>query len=299
MSEDRADLKRVCILALDALEYDLVEKFDLKGIKQVEYGKVTVPPECFKESHSPHFEEPQIEPYTPKVWFSFLTGKLPTPDNFSIHRWDNEVLEMLQFLSAKLGLHRVKGKGKLLKFLGFRKRASKTHDYGVPTFFDFAEGSYDINVPVYSEEWHGWGLEGNPDDFENFTDFIAFTLDRELLQFNKLRRRTLLFLKQNRDWQLFMVYFKTLDTYGELCFADPKRLSEIYKKFDSFVTEVKKRLNECFVFIISDHGMERLGKTPFGKHSNHAFYSINKPLGLKNPKITDFYALIRKVLESD
>jgi hypothetical protein len=35
-------MKRVVILGLDALEYDLVEKFDLKNLKQTEYGKIAL-----------------------------------------------------------------------------------------------------------------------------------------------------------------------------------------------------------------------------------------------------------------
>ena len=69
--------------------------------------------------------------------------------------------------------------------------------------------------------------------------------------------------------------------------------------FNNFVKEVGERLSESFVLVVSDHGMERLGKTYFGKHSNYAFYSINMKIGLNNPKITDFYLLIKNVLEGN
>jgi len=40
---------KVMILAFDGLEYELVEKFNLKNLKQIEYGKVRIPKECFLE----------------------------------------------------------------------------------------------------------------------------------------------------------------------------------------------------------------------------------------------------------
>lgn len=42
MEEAHLDLEHVCILALDALEYHLVEEYDLKAVKQKEYGKIDV-----------------------------------------------------------------------------------------------------------------------------------------------------------------------------------------------------------------------------------------------------------------
>jgi len=49
---------KVMILAFDGLEYELVEKFNLKNLKQIEYGKVRIPKECFIEVKSPHFKGP-------------------------------------------------------------------------------------------------------------------------------------------------------------------------------------------------------------------------------------------------
>ena len=57
---------RVLILGIDALEYDLVEEWDLKNLKQKEYGKITVP--ITKEVG---------EPATEIIWPCLITGKQP------------------------------------------------------------------------------------------------------------------------------------------------------------------------------------------------------------------------------
>lgn len=285
------------ILGLDALEYNFVEKFDLKNLKQQEYGKVRIPRECFTDMK----RSGEQEPLTPLVWISFLTGKLPTQIGFFASKWDNRILNIIRPFPRRLGLNRIKGKGKIFEFLGFRKRPCKEQDYAslfskVSTFFDLTEKAYAINVPFYSEDWRGWGIGISPDDFGNFKDFIATALDNEAIKFNSLKTKALQFLEQNHDWNLLMVYFKTLDTYGELSFGTAS-FRDMYAKVDSFVKEVKQRANGSFVLVISDHGIRRLGKTPFGRHSNYAFYSINKELGLSNPKVTDFYYIISRMLD--
>lgn len=288
------------ILAFDGLEYNFVEKFNLENLKQDEYGKVQVPKECFIEvKYGP--AKGKREAFTPFVWFSFLTGKLPTEANFKqFRKWDNEFLATLGILSAKIKLNRlIRNRiGMLLKALGFSYRTFRKQDYKIPTIFDLTEKSHAINVPVYSEKWT-FGLAQNLDNFRCFEDFVESVLIAESSKFQKLRNQVLQYLKQNSEWDLFMAYFPTLDHYGELCFRNTKKLHKMYMTFDIFVKEVKKSLNESFVLVISDHGMERLGKTPFGKHSDYAFYSINRKLGLDNPKITDFYLLIKNVLEAD
>jgi len=289
------------ILAFDGLEYNFVEIFDLENLKQREYGKVQLPKECFKEVNLGYTNEMHKEPWTPLVWFSFLTGKLPKEDNFVVKKWDNKLLNVLRTLSVKIGLSRSmrSGIGKILTSLGFSLRIFDRDDYKVPTIFDLTEKFHATNVPVFSRGWT-FEFEKIPDDFDNFEDFLNSALTTELRKFNELRDQTLSFLERNIDWNLAMVYFKTLDSFGEVCFENTEKIRDIYSKVDKFVKEVKCKLNDkCFVLIISDHGMERLGKHSFGKHSNYAFYSMNRKLGLKNPKITDFYLLIKNVLEDN
>ncbi|MFX0134341.1 MAG: hypothetical protein ACFFDN_11945, partial [Candidatus Hodarchaeota archaeon] len=58
-------MTKIYILGLDGLEFNFVEKWDLKNLKQVEYGKIWVP-----------ISEKEHMPKTPQVWGSFLTGRI-------------------------------------------------------------------------------------------------------------------------------------------------------------------------------------------------------------------------------
>jgi len=298
-TEDGRIMKCV-VLAFDALEYRFVQDFHLDNLKQKEYGKVIIPPECFVEVKTDYFQEATFEPQTPLVWFSFLTGELPSAIQFSPIRWKSQFLDVLSaklanILPVKWALDRIRVKGKFAR----ARRRSRIQDYNVPTIFDLTEKSYAFNVPLYTQNWWGWGYGMNPNDFNNFEDFIDAVLKKQIDKFNNQMNKTICFLEQNHNWNLFMAYFYVLDPYGELCLDHTKDLSRIYAKVDKFVKEIKRRLDESFVLIVSDHGIERLGRTRFGKHSNYAFYSANFPLHLDSPKITDFYPLIREVLTSN
>ena len=58
-------ISKVLILGIDAIEYDLVEEWDLKNLKQKEYGKTILP------------LAPGQEPATVIIWPCFITGKEP------------------------------------------------------------------------------------------------------------------------------------------------------------------------------------------------------------------------------
>ena len=88
------------ILGLDGLEYNIVERLKLKNIMQEEYGKVKLPKECFKEVAT--MDSIHFEPWTPLVWHSFLTGKLPS-NRFRYDmeiggKWNNKTLNVLESL---------------------------------------------------------------------------------------------------------------------------------------------------------------------------------------------------------
>ncbi len=56
--------KLIFILAIDALDYELVKKLNLKNLKQLEYNKIEVP-----------INEKLGVPISADVWASFLIGK--------------------------------------------------------------------------------------------------------------------------------------------------------------------------------------------------------------------------------
>lgn len=206
---------------------------------------------------------------------------------------------MLKLLSIKLGLNRIKGKGRILELLGFERYYAPLQDYKVSTIFDLTEKAVRINAPVYDDRDECVRLPIQPNDFEDFALFVDTVLKDTLKKFEANKTETLKKLQDYRNWELFMTYTKILDIYGELCFTPDGKLREIYRIVDNFVKDAKSLVGEnCFFLIISDHGMERIGKTRFGKHSDYGFYSVNHPLGLDMPMITDFYKIIKHVLRS-
>ena len=62
---------KTLIIGIDALEYDLVKKYNLKNLLQKEYGKTIVP--LGKSGY----------PQTVQVWASFLTGKISNLQKFN------------------------------------------------------------------------------------------------------------------------------------------------------------------------------------------------------------------------
>ena len=85
---------------------------------------------------------------------------------------------------------------------------------------------------------------------------------------------------------------RLLDIVGELCY-DSKEMLSAYIACNEFAKIIKEKINQHTVcLILSDHGMERFGATKYGKHSNHAFYSLNIETDWKPKTITDFYSKI-------
>jgi len=89
---------RLCIICLDGLEYDLVERFNLKTLMQVEYGKVNL--DLIRRNSN--------YPCTVDCWSTFLSGRFK-------HKVDDVNETFLKFFSSyvvigvpgfKVGIHR-------------------------------------------------------------------------------------------------------------------------------------------------------------------------------------------------
>jgi hypothetical protein len=287
------------ILGFDGLEYGFVEKLNLKTLKQAEYGKIRIPKELYIEV-SAEVYKPVYEPWTPLVWYSLITGKMPSEDfkrdMMFLGKWNNKVLNYINNLMQKLIKRKFEDSNKikkLLEVLGFHKRLPILSDYGISSIFDLTRESIAIDVPTYSENWP-FGIAAKPN--ENIHDFINRALEYELIRFNSIRKTVLSLLKKD-DWTLLMMYSKLLDTFGELSYND--RLIPAYFMVNDFVEKVTNLTGKsCFILIISDHGIERMKGTRFGKHSDHGFYSVNIPVGFKNPEPTEFFDVINKALKA-
>ncbi len=94
------------------------------------------------------------------------------------------------------------------------------------------------------------------------------------------------FKSLEEDYEIIMAYFPLADLIGHLSFGLKSKMRLVYKELES----IAKKVEADFKLIISDHGMKAVGR--YGDHSNYGFWSTNKKLGTKNPKITDFATLI-------
>ena len=88
-----------------------------------------------------------------------------------------------------------------------------------------------------------------------------------------------------------MVYFDLADAIGHLSFGDVEKMGFAYKELNEIAKEVKKSRDDV-TLIVSDHGMKAIGR--FGDHTRTGFWSCNKRLGLKNPRITDFFKILEE-----
>ena len=273
----------VLIIGLDALEYSLVEKYDLKNLKQIEYGKVDL---LLKNNE---------EPLTPTIWCNFITGKTPDVHGVTaIQKWKYPLLEKFY---ASLRSFDVKHRGlwrgvlfnifdrmNLFEMRGMRDFFTK-EDIKCDTIFDDIDSTIAISIPSFNEdainkELRRLVVEGRKSELKKRAH-EAF-IGRKKRFFNAL----------NQKPSLLMVHFFLLDLIQHIFPYDNEYIKKTYERIDSFIGEVKEKFstNEVFLLIVSDHGLLKGYHTPYG------FYSCNENLKLKNPKITDFADIIREKL---
>jgi predicted AlkP superfamily pyrophosphatase or phosphodiesterase len=94
-------------------------------------------------------------------------------------------------------------------------------------------------------------------------------------------------------FDLLMGYFNLADSIGHLSFGITEKMAKVYRELEQLAEKIKDA--DDFILIISDHGMEAVGR--FGDHNRNGFYSFNRKVGLNLPKITSFYDLIRSDAE--
>jgi len=285
-------MTKVLILAFDGLDYDLIKRFKCKNIKQKQYGKLAVPDECKTTIVVSNGQKERV-PYTPFVWSAFLTGKPPVEvglNRENLYKWSNvwlnELRRQARYLKfAKFGntklVHTVT---RILMKLGFEQGFCK-QDYKCPTFFSQATKSRAINVPTLSE---GWSIKWEAPIFNSANIYWR--------KFGEVKVETLKAIS-NGNWDLLMAYTRLLDVIGHLSLGQFTKVVKAYNACNAFVDEVKKLLSRDTVcLIVSDHGMEKLGDTKYGKHSNESFYSLNVVTNWKPKTTFDFHNQIVKWL---
>ena len=289
-------INKVLILGIDALEYELVEKWDLKNLKQEEYGKVELP----LDRKDGYFYS---EPVTLIIWPCFITGKLPKehgvdtiiryPFNFLYRAYlklfsgNNEHFTPVK--EYKTLRRKILDKISRAIYRVSISREPERKDLKSSTIFDMP-GAIHLNIPVYDKG-------ALPSYRRKAIDAIedkAYRPVFELQCIQEFKERTKeVFEWLEKEWRLFMQYFWLLDGIQHVFYNQPKKIAKFYLMFDEFVGKVREKIdNETLLLIISDHGQKN------GIHTNYGFYSLNKALGLKNPKLIDFRWIIEDLLIS-
>ena len=289
-------IKRVLILGIDALEYDLVEQWNLQNLKQKEYGKIQLP------------LQPGQEPATVIIWPCFITGKEPEEMGYStVHVFSKPLQFLINILSPALRkifvdeeaenrTEKKQGKQSMLdKMAEIVKKFGLSHsptrkDIHAQSLFDNKQiQSIHLHIPVYDED----GFPEYRSEIAKVIGEKAYQPILELAQKKEFRQRTrevFKYLKKD-NWQLLMQYFYVLDGVQHIYYNNPKKIAEFYLMFDEFVKKVSKELGpQTLLLIVSDHGQKKGIHTPYG------FYSMNKKMNLNNPKIIDFKHEIENIL---
>jgi len=292
-------INKVLILGIDALEYDLVKEWDLKNLKQEEYGKTELP------------LLPGQEPVTVIMWPCFITGKPPRKMGYStLHVFPQPLQGMIEMIApvvrkifidynAESREEKKKGKQSFLnKFAKWLNKTSLAHspsksDIISDTIFDDIADSLHLHIPVYDEDAFPPYRKKVVDGIGNPT--YGPILEMQCIQEFKQRGREVFeWLERKDEWSLFMQYFFVLDAVQHVFYNQTKKIAKFYIMFDEFVGKVRGKIDDnTLLLIVSDHGQHK------GIHTTHGFYSVNKPLGLKNPKLIDFRWIIGEMLNNE
>ena len=284
------------ILGIDAIEYDLIEKWDLKNLKQKEYGKTILP--------LPSGQEPATE----IIWPCFITGKEPNEMGYSSLNINSKSLKtfiplispvikkLFIDIKTKNGTQKIHGRLSLLYLsILLLKRFGLIHkptieDIKAETIFDNKKiKSIHLHIPIYDKD-------AFPDYRKDIVKVISEKLHYPIIEIKQKKELTQRskevyeYIKKN-NWQLFMQYFFVLDGVQHIFYRNHKKIAKFYLMFDEFIKKVSEIIDdETLLLIVSDHGVKR------GIHTSYGFYSVNKKLGLKNPKLIDFREIIENKL---
>lgn len=231
----------IVILALDALDAELVEHYDIDSFRLNSHGQI----ETFAHS--------QDQPYTPEVWATVATGAGPSEHGVTgggTSRWDNPLIEFASRFTGHLDESTRGTLGRLVRDkTGEREQIAETE---IDTMFDY-EGAVVHNWPGVHD---GRDLQAAWDLMNAVAEEMPRSaFERELLglaaeQFGWAREML------NHEVRLAGVHVHTLDAAGHAYADDSDSLEAMYRRVAGFVDEISDAMSdEDELLILSDHGM--------------------------------------------
>lgn len=271
---------KTIIIALDGLDKELIEEFELKNVIQEEFGTIDN-------------KTGMTEINTSELFASFITG-----ENYEEHgvrglrKWTNPKIDKFE--------RKVEGNKFFNKFKGIRsaifesinrlgamQRKYRKEDLQCQTMFERVENSRAMNIPSYnpSPYWMiGAGLKPlrygySPKKVEKLWDDKEYR-DRKRKLFSELDSEVL------PPRNLLMCHIHRPDIhqhlYGdkflskEVSTYNKPKLKQMYQEIDKLAGEIKKKaLKKGYdrIIFMSDHGLPTETE-----HNEEAFYSCNTEL---------------------
>lgn len=259
-------MKKICIIGIDGLEYDLVEKWNLKNLKQVEHGKSIVP-----------LDEMTNDPLSPDVWATFLTGKVKEGGFESTSGLIRALVSIRSKLPFGFGLANWLNRNFLHAPIVYPKLEH-------PSFLDkknveyYNAPYYDFNILKSNQDWQR--MTENKMSSKDLIDKSWWEFQIHFLEAQRRFKRT--------DKPIFFCYFYFLDMIQHLVDSDHDSVKNAYENVDCFVKLMKRIKPNHLFLVLSDHGFENMD------HSSHGFYSISKKLNLGTPHIKDLFRLVTR-----
>lgn len=258
---------RLIILGIDALDISMVDKLDLRALKQLQYGELNVP-----------LSSVSGYPHSPSVWATFLSG-----NEVEIEFTRGRVIDFIVKYMPKIRLIRRFLQTEFPnRFIGMEKEE---------LFVDF-EGVKGINVPFRNHEVKNLvelvRLRNKLSRQGTIRKFVRVHNSRTEEVFNEV-------INTSEVHKVIFAFIQSLDTLQHALFLRKSIVLEAYRHMERCFSYIKEKLSEDMIIIVSDHGFD----IETGQHSYTGFYSCNHILNPKPTHITDFYGLVNKFLNGE
>ena len=249
-------MRRVMLLGIDGLEYSLVDRWNLSGLKQLEYTKTTIPGIRSGE-----------EPNSPIIWTSIITGCTPEELGYNdVRHIESDFLDDFYHYFRR----KYPGSERILKFFHRKKNKLPGRESILkPTIFDDSSiRSKHYHIPVYDSDAFPeyWSIGTHRASKDSQYRRIYEEGCREEF---KQRTHEALYLAGNNDWDFAMIYFFFLDGIQHVYTGRIEKIREYYEYLDLFVQEMSILFSDIIMMVVSDHGVLD------GVHTSYGFFSTN------------------------
>lgn len=252
----------LCVLALDAADYDLLRRFGCENALLEEHHSLEV--------FAHDFDVPQ----TTEVWPTVATGLKPEDHGMSreVRQWENPLLNTLSSVTAVLPTDVRSTLGNIVRLTGAQRSIEQTN--ATDHVFDHAFGWPGITPAEHLHEAWQWYNEARDGKLT-----VAELTTR--LRANTGKEFGWLAAMSRSEAAVVGVHSHVLDVAGHLFATDPDRLQSVYEWVDELLGWLRSYVDRLVV--LSDHGMETTvtGDDDPGNHSWRAMIAtegVSEPL---------------------